>query len=284
MGTARGLCNNNSNILFYNDRDIQINPAFTWDYSLSTVSTNAYHFYSVLLHEFGHVNNLDHTLNADVMFPTSSIGVVKNVLTSKDIEGGTNVMTASLAYNPASACSAFTMNAANKTAIGCYATSSQKMQLEGISITCKCAPGSTSNGAKPILQPKIYGGVPPYFYYWEEVIGNSTTLNNYYTEQPTIETAFGTRKVKYKLTVIDNATIPTIESRIIEVDLTASQTVNYAMRDSYEDLYNEFNNQAHWDIWNSPDIWNRKTNGTSNTEHENPEYFLAAPNYVNFRI
>ena len=284
MGTAITKCNNNS---FYNDRDIQINPAFTWDYSLNTVSLNSYHFYSVLIHEFGHVNNLNHTLNTDVMFPSMLPDVIKTALTQNDINGGINVMTASLSYNPASACNAFTMNAANKTTIGCYATSSQKMQLEGISISCKCAPSFSVPATLPILQPRIYGGVPPYYYFWESLTGNSATINNPYAEQPTVTACSlvnSARKVKYKLTVIDNATIPTIESRIIEVDLTASQTVNYAMRDSYEDLYNEFNNQAHWDIWNSPDIWNRKTNGTSNTEHENPEYFLAAPNYVNFRI
>ncbi len=56
------------------------------------------------------------------------------------------------------------------------------------------------------------------------------------------------------------------------------------MRDSYEDVYDEQNNQIHWDIWNSPDIWTRNSAGTTNTEHENPEYRANTDNYVNFRI
>ncbi len=273
---------------FYNGQDIKIRSNRPWNYSIAGPILNTEnHFYSAILHEFGHVSNLDHTLNADMMFPSIPPGVIKTTLSQNDIDGGNDVMTASLAYNPASACSAFTITAANKTAIGCYATSSQKMQLEGISISCKCAPSFSIPATLPILQPRINGGVPPYYYYWEALTGNSATINNNYAEQPTVTACSlvnNTRKVKYKLTVIDNAAEPTVTSRIIEVDLTISQTVNYAMRDSYEDVYDEPNNQVHWDIWNSPDIWNRKTSGTSNTEHENPEYFAAAPNYVNFRI
>ncbi len=114
---------------FFKGRDIRIVTNRPWNYSINgTLASSENHFYSTILHEFGHVNNLDHTLNADVMFPVNPTGAKRNPLSQNDINGGNDVMIASLAYNPANACNASTMTAANKTAIGCYITNpSQKM-------------------------------------------------------------------------------------------------------------------------------------------------------------
>jgi hypothetical protein len=60
------------------------------------------------------------------------------------------------------------------------------------------------------------------------------------------------------------------------------------MRDSYMDMGNESNNQItldprEWNIWQSPDVWNRQTQDGIET-HENPEYFSSNPNYVYAKV
>ena len=284
MGTYKTEC---PNFGFQKSFDIEIDENIIFNYSISgSINPGDRDFYSTILHELGHGQSLNHVRNTtDLMYATSAQGPRKINLLPNDKNGGLDILGRSITFNPNNQCSSKTMTAANKTAIGCYSFPSQKMQLEGISISCKCAPGKTSNGAKPILQPRITGGVEPYYYFWEPLTGNTATIDNVYLKEPTVIGPINTSsKVKYKLTVIDNAAEPTITSRIVEVDLTTTQTVNYAMRDSYEDVYDEPNNQIHWDIWNSPDIWTRNSAGTSNTEHENPEYRANTDNYVNFRI
>lgn len=53
-------------------------------------------------------------------------------------------------------------------------------------------------------------------------------------------------------------------------------------------MYKEPNTQftldnRDWDIFQSPDVWNRKTQD-NDTIHQNPEYFVHNPNYVYARV
>lgn len=169
---------------------------------------------------------------------------------------------------------------------------SQTFFIKGVTINTICAPGFSSNGASPKMQPVLQGGTPPYTYKWEPIPGNTATLSNYNVAEPTITSSAPTalypdRKAFYRLTVYDNSDIQKVANKIISINL---DTAGYdlAMRDSYLDMLDEPNSQQAvdpraWDIWAAPDIWNRqKPDGMP--YHQNPEYYTTDSNYLYVRI
>jgi hypothetical protein len=174
----------------------------------------------------------------------------------------------------------------------------QTMYIQGISINMICAPGHSSNGALPKLTPIIVNGVPPYQYVWEAYPDNNATLDNENIAAPTVVASTGKNYLHYRLTVYDNSKLnptdatPTVQKvamKTFRIQLTTAAKSDLAMQDSYMDMLNEPNTQRlfdggrDWNTWDSPDLWNRQLNDGS-TEHQNPEYFISAPNYANVRI
>lgn len=89
--------------------------------------------------------------------------------------------------------------------------------------------------------------------------------------------------------MFDNSTVQKVASKQIEIDLLASPTsYDLALRDSYMDMLDEPNSQIlldyrEWNIWKSPDLWNRRSQD-ANTVHENPVYSATNANYVYSRV
>ena len=170
----------------------------------------------------------------------------------------------------------------------CNSLFSSTMHIKGIELNTICKPGGTVNSVNPTFSPLIVNGNPPYKYKWESIPGNSTTLDDYEIENPEIVTSTGTNRAYYRLTVYDNSQIEKVASKIIDITLKDTQTYDLVVRDSYMDMYNEPNDQIilnsrEWDIFQSPDVWNRKSQDGIET-HEHPEYFISLPNYVYSRV
>ena len=170
----------------------------------------------------------------------------------------------------------------------CNSLFTSTMHIKGIELNTICIPGGTVNSVNPTLSPIILNGNPPYKYKWEAIPGNTTTLDDYGIENPEIITSTSTNRAYYRLTVYDNSQIEKVASKIIDITLRDTQTYDLVVRDSYMDMYNEPNNQIilnsrEWDIFQSPDVWNRKTQDGIAT-HEHPEYFTSLPNHIYSRI
>ncbi|MEM9548009.1 MAG: S8 family serine peptidase, partial [Bacteroidota bacterium] len=165
------------------------------------------------------------------------------------------------------------------------------MVVKGIEINTICAPGLSSNGVNPTLIPIVEHGTPPFSFTWEALNTplNETTLNNYFIEQPEIVSSNGTHLAHYRLTVYDSSPIQKVASKIIKIELsTNALAYDLAMRDSYVDMLDEPNDQVNidsrdWNIWESPDIWNR-TNQDNLLIHEDPEFSQFNPNYVYTKV
>ncbi|MDI9320822.1 MAG: T9SS type A sorting domain-containing protein [Phycisphaerales bacterium] len=165
----------------------------------------------------------------------------------------------------------------------------QTMYIKGIEINTICAPGFSSNGAKPKLTPIIVNGTPPYQYVWEQVPGlNYATLDNENIAEPTVIGITAPYTLYYRLTVYDNS--PTAQKVAMKTFKVQLKTSGYdlAMRDSYVDMLNEPNDQRifdprEWDTWTSPDVWNRQA-ADGGLEHQNPEYFVSDPNHMYTRV
>jgi hypothetical protein len=172
----------------------------------------------------------------------------------------------------------------------------QTMYIQGININTICKPDSTSNGVKPKLKPIIVNGTPPYRYVWEAVPGrNNAVLDDENIAEPTIISSSFPDTVYYRLTVYDNSklrsgdTTPTAQKvamKTFRIRLKGGKH-DLAMRDSYMDMLEEPNGQKEfntrdWDIWSSPDLWNRQTDDDIQIQ-QNPEY-KSTPNYVYARV
>jgi hypothetical protein len=188
------------------------------------------------------------------------------------------------------------LNAAITYAISpgrCNDPATQTFYIAGIEVNTVCAPGFASNSATPTLKPILVNGTPPYVYKWEPInnnnpLGNNTTLSAYNVANPTIISSTGNRLAFYRLTVYDNSTIMKVANRIVRIQL---DTVGYdlAMRDSYLDMLDEPNSQAtvdphEWQIWQSPDLWNRYRSDDS-TNNQDAQFFSGgASNYAYARV
>lgn len=161
------------------------------------------------------------------------------------------------------------------------------MFIAGIEITSRCMPGFSSNGTKPMLKPTIVNGTPPYTYKWEELPGNAAVLSAGNVANPTVNSMNTGTDVWFRLTVYDNSTIQKVASKVIHTTLNSNNNYDLAIRDSYNDVYDEVNLQdstdnRDWNLWRSPDIWNRQQNDTL-TFHQ-PAAYTAPNNYVSVRI
>lgn len=158
---------------------------------------------------------------------------------------------------------------------------STQLNIDGTNLSTLCAPGNASNGANPKFSVSVSGGTPAYSYTWYPLADNNTTLDNYSSATPTITTATSPYLVDYDLVVTDNSTGAQVASRIVKIQLKTTSTFDLAMKDSYADLMDEPNSSVatDWNIWLSPDVWNRKI-ADGITTHQNPEYFTSAPDYV----
>lgn len=293
MQTPRTRCSSSSPFSPSADIRIKRNPLKgTWNFNMTkTTGLNQYNFFNSILHELGHAHQLEHTNNrGDIMFRSQNLGQQKRSLVQDhDAAGGSDVMTFSISKTP-SGCGSTTMTEKSLPDEACNHSQANKLVLNGISISCLCAPGSASNGANPILLPTVTGGVPPYTYIWEALPDNTTTLDVTNSATPMVTAATDSLKVHYKLTVYDNSDTVQYASHEAEYLLRTSQTYDYAMRDSYLDRLNEpnnqytYHNQQAWQIYDSPDIWNRNDAASTSTEQENPEYTQGIPNYLHVRI
>ncbi len=171
--------------------------------------------------------------------------------------------------------------------VTCNDANIQTMTIDGIEINTICVPGGTSNGVFPQFTPIIKNGVAPYTYVWEAAPGNTTTLDAYNVAQPKIMTSTGANVAYYRLTVYDASPVQKVANRIVKIKLKTGGW-DLAMRDSYTDMLDEPNqmttvNASDWQIWQSPDVWNRQHQDGSTT-HENPEFFNVNPNYAYVKV
>lgn len=171
---------------------------------------------------------------------------------------------------------------------GCNDSATTTFYIEGLDINTICAPGYSSNGAVPKLTPILRNGKPAYTYRWEYLPGNNVILSSLSAANPTITASTGNRKAMLRLTVYDGSPVQKVATRKFAIQLSTANTYDLAVADSYMDMFNEPNLMDSLDrrdnnFYTSPDIWNRQHNDGL-PDHENPEYFNNAPNYVNFRI
>ncbi|XZF12470.1 S8 family serine peptidase [Chitinophagaceae bacterium MMS25-I14] len=157
--------------------------------------------------------------------------------------------------------------------------------IPGIDISTKCMPTSS---VKPVLKPTIVNGTPPYTYNWEALPGNTAVLSSSTAANPQVTSVTTSSPyVWFRLTVYDASPVQKVASKIIQVTLNNQNTYDLAIRDSYSDTYNEANNQdtidtRDWNLWRSPDIWNRQLND-SGLLHQ-PANYAAGTNYMNVRV
>lgn len=169
----------------------------------------------------------------------------------------------------------------------------QTLFVKGIELNTICQPGKTSNGIRPQLRIIHTNGKAPFTYKWEPIEdstpgGNNTTLDRYDTDTPTIMTSAGNHLAYYRVTVFDGTDVQKIASRVVRIQLTNEAGYDLAMRDAYVDMLDEPNTQAsvdprEWDIWQSPDVWNRITND-GKTTHQDPVFVPLTPNYAYVRV
>lgn len=179
-----------------------------------------------------------------------------------------------------------------------YPTTST-FRIKGIKLNTRCVPGSHAGVPNPRIEVIMENGTPPYKFKWERVNGVSgspVNISPQYDSVGTTNSIFGAITSKtgvsspwifhYKLTVYDNSAIEKVASKVVYLTFTDSSIWDLVMQDSYADLYDEPNRMLtrsalDWDIWTSPDIWNRHAQD-GDTIHQNPD--TTAPNYMHVRI
>ena len=173
--------------------------------------------------------------------------------------------------------------------LDCNDPATQTFYIEGVGLNTICAPGFSMDSMKPKLSPILHNGTGPYTYNWLPLPGNNTTLNNFGSANPTIIASTGDRLAYYDLRVYDNSTIQKVASIIVRISLRSDSSYDLAMRDSYTDMLSEPDSSGwvdsrDWNIWLSPDIWNRQLND-GNRNAEDVQYFSGGdPNYMYVRV
>jgi hypothetical protein len=88
-------CISGSNIQWYiSEIDINCNDVpgsgFTWYYGTGSVASNQYDFYSMIIHELGHAQQLSHVLQtSDFMYPSIANGTFNRTISAGNDSGGT---------------------------------------------------------------------------------------------------------------------------------------------------------------------------------------------------
>jgi len=176
-----------------------------------------------------------------------------------------------------------TLNAVHN--FDCNDSATQTFIIKGVKVNTICKPGYSSNGVKPVLMPELANGKPPYTYRWMPLPDNSANLDYLNIANPTVIASSGTNTVKYLLTVYDNSPIQKVATKTIKIPLiTDSTRWDLAMRDNFADEMDEPGGMTgvdprDWNVWESPDIWNRQVND-SIMVHQNPEYFNDSANFL----
>ena len=107
--------------------------------------------------------------------------------------------------------------------------------------------------------------------------------------QPRVVASSGNHLLHYRLTVYDNSPIQKVANKDIEIPLlTDLNAWDLMMRDAYADMGKERNNMDSvnandWNIWESPDVWNRVL-ADGGLEHEDPVHSQYAPNHLYVRV
>src|SRR3546814_7532379 len=95
----------------------------------------------------------------------------------------------------------------------------------------------------------------------------------------------------YRLTVYDNSDIQKVANKVFRMELINDPDKwELAMQDSYADLYDEPNEMLKrspldWNIWKSPDVWNRHFDD-GDTAHQDPDVAAGAgaTNFMHVRV
>lgn len=276
---------------------INNNSSVVWNYNMtsSTISSGQ-DFYQAMLHELGHGIGLAHTEHAssyDLMYYTvSHPGSRVLAVNGNDKSGGAKMVNYSSTINPP-ACGMDLLYPPNCN------TTAASFSVSEIYLSHNCASSTLHPEIRTRFPNTATVSPPEYTYIWEaqspdmEGAYNASTLNSYAAVKPVVKsyTLTGTTAVvSYKLTVYDDSDIPNRAVKAFTTYLRSGIADDYSMRDSYLDRLNEPNDQAarssgvYWDIWQSPDIWNRVRNDGL-TEHEDPQYKGATTNnYLYTRI
>jgi subtilisin family serine protease len=171
-----------------------------------------------------------------------------------------------------------------------------KTMTLNVSVDTRCAPGVVS-GLNPNITVNITNGKAPFTYKWEALPDNNchiapspgTSATSTFNDVIAGLISFtGPLTFSYRLTVYDASEIQKIANKVVTIKLIGTQVADLAMRDAYADRLHEPNdmeqiNPNDWNIWLSPDIWNRKLSDSIDM-HEDPEYFINDPNYLYTRI
>lgn len=168
------------------------------------------------------------------------------------------------------------------------------LTIDGVELNTHCIPIHSSYGVTPQLTTHVSGGSGTYTYRWIPLPGGQLFLANADTTSPNPHLNWtGGLFFNYYLEVTDNSPIyPKKASKQITFSLSFVDTSwDLAMQDSYMDMLNEPNTQAsvdpiNWQIWQSPDIWNRDTLD-GGTTHQDPQYKGTSPsdsNYIYIKV
>ena len=168
-----------------------------------------------------------------------------------------------------------------------------------VDVNSKCIPGASSPAVSPtfsvtVTDPSDVTNIYPssdYYYNWYPMPGNNTTLDDYHSATPQITSATSPYVAYYYLTVTDKSS-GGVYTQFVKLHMTNESRYDLASRDSYFDMYDEANSQevvtGNWNIWLSPDIWNRyHENGdlASNQVNQHPEHDPAGdPNFLYVKV
>ncbi len=170
-----------------------------------------------------------------------------------------------------------------------YNAQTKTFKIKGIDLNTRCAPDAFAGVPKPRLKVILENGTPPYTFKWEPMPGNTAFLSvTSPPDSPIVSSCWGNCLLYYRLTVYDASDIQKVASKFIKIQLSTDSTWDLVMRDSYADMFTERNNMdsinaKEWNIWESPDVWNRDSLD-GGLEHQDPEYYMNKPNYLYTRI
>ena len=168
-------------------------------------------------------------------------------------------------------------------------------RIKGVKINNRCVPGSHGGVPDPKLEVVMENGKPPYRYRWIAMPDNNALISPQVDSvgvsqiNTTVTGVTGSNPnpvFHYRLTVYDNSDIEKVANKIVKIQLTDEDVWDLAMQDAYADMYDEPNQMEvrsylDWNIWESPDLWNRLTND-GGQEHQDPDTMTT--NYLYVRV
>lgn len=169
-------------------------------------------------------------------------------------------------------------------------------RIKGVKLTNRCVPGTHAGVPDPQIEVVMENGKPPYTYRWESLPDNEAhvfpRLDSIGVSQitgsiPGILTLNPNPVFHYRLTVYDNSDIQKVANKVVRIELTAADVWDLAMQDAYADMYDEPNQMEvrsylDWNIWESPDLWNRITQD-GGLVHQDPDTMTTNFMYVRVR-